>query len=95
MREWFRGLLAGDFEWAPENFLRKLRQLEALLPWMMRGIGIRGVSSFLDLLPTTDEDAGRMLELLHVWSGQMLAGEPAGPVPGGTPGTKSIEAAES
>jgi hypothetical protein len=95
MREWFRALLAGEYEWAPPEFLSKLRLLEGVLPFICRALGVKGVRSLLDLLPETDEQAGVALNMLHTWSGQILAGSPVGEAPGGTPGADKPEDGEA
>jgi hypothetical protein len=89
IRSWMLSVIAGEPEWVPPELVKKLRLVESVLPFLCRMLHISDIRSFADLLPEGDEEAGRLLELVHAWSAEMLAGSPAGAAPGGTPGADS------
>jgi hypothetical protein len=83
IRSWMLSGIAGEPEWVPPELVK------SVLPFLCRMLHISDIRSFADLLPEGDEEAGRLLELVHAWSAEMLAGSPAGAAPGGTPGADS------
>ena len=90
MRSWLLAVVSGEVDWMPAELTSKLRLVEGELPFLCRMLKVPGVRSFADLLPDNDEEAGRLLALLHAWSAEMLAGSPAGESSGGTPGDLNL-----
>jgi hypothetical protein len=85
---WFGLVVAGHDPGLPPELLSKIRLFESVLPLLCRLAGLRDVRTLADLLPSDDEEATNLLQLLHRWSGEMLV-EPPEPAPGGTPGAGS------